>query len=799
MTPALRMPLLLLFFALMLASPAAFGRRSRHVAAQKPDDSGECLRLASRDEVLAGALLSGSLGAEGKEFGSVRLSGERSFPDDALWDLIGGPPSVPLSREKAISLLARLAQTGLFAAVEPRSRTLPGEEKAELEIALTEHPTVRSVQVRGLSEFRTEDLLERLLEVPSSREIERRLREMRDARARECPAPLPPRAWLARAEDGEVHGGVLWQGLQAALGRVTRYLRTRGYPLARLEGELTPAGEILIEVDEGHVGAVEVRGLDAHFAREVRAELGIRRGDVFSSGELYSALERVQRKWPFVRTDRRSRRSPSAPVIRLEQRPDGGVKFRSAQPFDAKPPPPPNDDDEEEDAGEPHVSEHHDWEEDDFFDVDQPERRHSRNDGDRVREQVDKQVREQVEKQVRANVRKLATRNAWYGFQGDTIVVYLKTELVRAKGQWQELLRHTPVTGFAPGLAMTFTIYDPGDRTHLMLDGAVNINTRRPSFDATGGTFLERLNAQERVDWLFGPRLRIPALGIAELGGQLHTLTDTADRWRISSIDSYVYSALLNRSDREYYRRSGFAAFLSVHLFEELTLGAEYRRDRYAPLDVPHGVWSIFNNGDTRYGSASVDEGEMGSALFRLEYHSEKTPLHRVGSMWRNSETSLVGAEPWAIGLKTLNTVEVADRSLGGIFQFTRVVSDTSLTLETGRSSTLTLRLRGAGGRDLPLQKEEGLGGWTALRGYDFKEFRGNASLLGTLQIEGRHFGAFLDLGSVRRGAAGWMDPKPSAGALFSFDGSTRAEAAWRLDGRARLVPEFRLLFSVPL
>src|SRR5207253_33108 len=121
----------------------------------------------------------------------------------------------------------------------------------------------------------------------------------------------------------------------------------------------------------------------------------------------------------------------------------------------------------------------------------------------------------------------------------------------------------------------------------------------------------------------------------------------------------------------------------------------------------------------------------------------------RVGSMWRNSETSLVDADPWAIGLRTVNTVEVADPSFGGIFKFTKIVSDTSLTVETGHADTVTLRLRSAGGRDLPRQKEEALGGWTALRGYDFKEFRGNASLLGTLQFDWRHFGIFLDAGSV--------------------------------------------------
>ena len=783
MTSTLRVLLGPLFSALVLASPAAASRHPRNVARQGPDDPGDCQRLASRNEVLAGALRSGWLGPASKdrELGSVRLSGAGSFPDDELWDLVGGSPSLPLSREAAIALVARLAQTGLFSAVEPRIRPLPGEEMAELDIALTENPLVSSVQVRGLSEFRTEDVLGRLLEVPEGREIERRRGEVRDARPRECPAPLPPRVWLARVDDGDVRGGVLWQGLRAALGRVLSYLSTRGYSLARLDGTLTAAGELLVDVDEGRVGAVEVRGLDAHLAREVELELGIRRGDVFSSGELYSALARVERRWPFLRPDRRSRRTASAPVLRLEKRLDGGVDFRSGLPLDSRPPPPGDDDEREgrDDTGEPRAP-HRSMDEDDLLgDADElasgPEKRHHR------------------------KPRKLVSGGAWYGFEGDTLVVHLHSKSSRAAVQWVELLRHTPVTGFAPGLAATLTIYDPGDRAHLLLDGAVNVNTRRPSLDATGGTFLQRLNAQERVDWLLGPRIRIPALGIAELGGQIHTLTDTADRWRISRIDSYLYSALFNRADREYYRRSGFAAFVTAHLFEELTLGAEYRRDRYAQLDVPPRVWSLFNRDDARYGSAPVDEGEMGSALFRLEYQSEKAPLHRVGSMWRNPETSLVEAEPWALGLRTLDTVEVADRSLGGIFAFTRLVSDTSLTLETGRYDTLTLRLRGAGGRDLPLQKQEGLGGWTALRGYDFKEFRGNASLLGTLQLEGRHFGAFLDVGSVHRAGAGWLDPKPSAGALFSFaDGSTRAEAAWRLDGRARLLPDFRILFSVP-
>jgi hypothetical protein len=442
-------------------------------------------------------------------------------------------------------------------------------------------------------------------------------------------------------------------------------------------------------------------------------------------------------------------------------------------------PPPGDDEDDHDDADEPPARTGKPWSDDPAEDSDELET--------------------EDERPGKKGTRRVS-RDAWYAFEGDRLVVYLMARRSRAAVQWVELLRHTPVTGFAPGLAETFTVYDPGDRVHLMLDGALNANTRRPSRDVNGGTWLERLNAQERVDWLIGPRLRIPALAIAEVGGQVHTLTDTPDRWRSSPVDSYLYSALFNRSDREYYRRSGYAVFLTAHVAEVLTLGAEYRRDRYAPLAIPGGVWSVFNTGDVPYGSAPVDEGEMGSALFRLEYRSDRVPLHRVGAMWRNPETSVVEGEPWSVGFRSINTFEVADRSLGGIFDFAKLISDSRLTLETGRTSTLTFRVRGAGGRDLPAQKQEGLGGWTALRGYDFKEFRGTGSLLGTLQIEGRHFGAFLDVGSVRQAGTGWMDPKSSAGALLCFHTkSTCAEAAWRLDGRASALPQFRLLLSVPL
>src|SRR3954469_22969220 len=241
----LHLPMLRLLFAVLMASPAAAARRTHKSAVHdSPDEAADCLRLASKDEVLAGTLLSGSLGND-REFASVRFTGARSFTDDALWDLVGGQPGFPLSRDKATALVARLAQSGLFSSVEPRSVAREEAEIPALEIDLVENARLNAVEVRGLSEFRTEDIVERLLDAPSSREVDRRLRELRDARPGECPAPLPPRAWLPRGHNDAGGARGIWQGLPAALRRAMSYLRTRGYPLASLQGELTPFGDLV--------------------------------------------------------------------------------------------------------------------------------------------------------------------------------------------------------------------------------------------------------------------------------------------------------------------------------------------------------------------------------------------------------------------------------------------------------------------------------------------------------------------------------------------------------------------------
>ena len=141
-------------------------------------------------------------------------------------------------------------------------------------------------------------------------------------------------------------------------------------------------------------------------------------------------------------------------------------------------------------------------------------------------------------------------------------------------------------------------MWDPRDRAHLTLETAFFVPLR------LGGQRIpdepEQTRRQRRLNWLLGAKAQVPSLGLAELGGQLHDFTDTLDRWRMGAIDSYIYSALLNRPDADYFRRKGAAAFATWRIGSHWLLGGEYRRDTYATLVSLSPPLSVFRRDSPR-------------------------------------------------------------------------------------------------------------------------------------------------------------------------------------------------------
>ncbi len=225
------------------------------------------------------------------------------------------------------------------------------------------------------------------------------------------------------------------------------------------------------------------------------------------------------------------------------------------------------------------------------------------------------------------------------------------------------------------------------NRAHFTLDTAFFVPLRLGGQRIPGDA--DQTSRQRRLNWLAGAKAQVPSLGLMELGGQLHDFTDTLDRWRMGAIDSFLYSALLNRPDADYFRRKGAAAFATWRLGNDWLLGAEYRRDTYATMLSLSPSLSLFRQDSPPFPNAPVTEGRFASLIGRLEYASDGTPRRQAGTLFRSPELSLISHEddwPTRPTLRSFVTLEVGHASFGGDADtdFWKLVSDSALYLPTG-------------------------------------------------------------------------------------------------------------------
>lgn len=697
--------------------------------------------------------------------GRIELHGLHWLTDAQVRAFIVAPRAdseALLSGSEVHLFLRRLARSGLFARVEPRVRVTEAPQPAVLEVHLEENPVVSAVEVNGLQDLQATEILEELLRlphhVPSKGEDEEsftatlRVDSRRGTLSivRPCTPHHPPRDWVARQERGTLHPGIFLGGVAHGLERTLKRLRDDGYMLASLSAVWSPNGKLVVTVDEGRLESIEVRGVDADIAARVHDALDLQPGTVFLRSDAKRAVKRLTSRLPFLEPadaeDSDSTRAQRARIIETRE-PDGTRAYHTQEMPRVKP-------------------------------------RH----------------REQVEFEL--NWKQFAD---WWDdvesadsitVEGKKLVVHLRPR--RPDFDVDLLPMHTQVTGFSPGLSGRLRLWDSKDRAHATVDAALTIPLR------WGGQYLpedpEGTRRQRRVNMLGGAKLQVPKMGLAELGAQVYDFTDTLDRWRMGDIDSSLYSALINRPDRDYFRRKGLTAFATWRWADDWLAGVEYRRDRYESMRSFTPPFSLFRNDSAPFPNAPVTEGRFDSVMVRMEYASNVPAAASVGSLFRTPETSLFDRDgDWEsrASLRGLLTLEVGNGpgSAGGDARFWKLVSDIALEVPTGWDTGLSLRVRTAGGHRLPEQKREALGGWTALRGYGFKEYRGDVSVLTTAEYRWSAIGLFADLGTVRADDA-WTDARLGLGASLHFGDSVRMDVAWRTDERATATPEARLLFQ---
>lgn len=218
--------------------------------------------------------------------------------------------------------------------------------------------------------------------------------------------------------------------------------------------------------------------------------------------------------------------------------------------------------------------------------------------------------------------------------------------------------------------------------------------------------------------WRYELGAKIIVLNHLAIGGSFHDLTDTQDDW-IAPLSENNLSAFFFKKDfRDYYRNKGWELFIQPKFSHNFGMRLSYAR---ALLFNMNNVtnWAVFRGGHRFRVNPQIDEGEMHSLNFLLNFDNSS-----------DLDENLRG---WFIKAKA----EIAGRSLGGDFNFDRYWFDLRRYQPLGWSSNLNFRIRfGTSRGTVPRQFLFDLGGISTLPGYDFKEFSGNRMLLTNFEYE---------------------------------------------------------------
>ncbi len=202
------------------------------------------------------------------------------------------------------------------------------------------------------------------------------------------------------------------------------------------------------------------------------------------------------------------------------------------------------------------------------------------------------------------------------------------------------------------------------------------------------------------------------------LGVEAHDITETEDEWIMPAFENSLAALFIKEDFNDFYRREGYAAYLTHHISEYLTLTGEYRKDKHLTLDR-NTNWSIFG-GDKKFReNPQITEIDYKSVVADLTLDTRNSRKYPDKGWLINVRGEFAGDE-----VKNENE------------NFERFIVEVRRYQPMGFGENLDFRFRGGTSTgDVPTHLKYDLGGFSTLRGYNFKEFENeNRMLLGNIE-----------------------------------------------------------------
>lgn len=214
---------------------------------------------------------------------------------------------------------------------------------------------------------------------------------------------------------------------------------------------------------------------------------------------------------------------------------------------------------------------------------------------------------------------------------------------------------------------------------------------------------------------------------IFEVGVEGHSLTDTPDQWIVGDEENNLAALLLRDDYRDYYSRDGASLWTALYLRSGCTdaqIRAAYLIDSYGSLDRSTN-WSLFGGDKVFRDNPPVNDGDMRSMLVSIDAHNSARQRYMI------------------TGWSAVASAEFGGKAFHGDFDFNRYIVDIRRYQPLSDYDNINIRLRASSlTGDMVLQKMFGLGGFSTLPAFAFKEFNGNRMLLANAEyvVNGKLF-----------------------------------------------------------
>jgi hypothetical protein len=344
---------------------------------------------------------------------------------------------------------------------------------------------------------------------------------------------------------------------------------------------------------------------------------------------------------------------------------------------------------------------------------------------------------------------------------------------------------YSPVDGFNPAIGFQSTLFD----------------TRRFNHTYWGGYFAYKF-AAERVGYSFGIERPFLRDSVLQVGGSVHDLTGSDDRWRLSDLEQSLVAVGFRNTFRDYYRRKGYQVHAAARPLATHEWLVAWRSEEHLSL-VNETDYGFFRDDEVFRANQPIQEGDLRSLILGYTFDTRGLAREEPGERFRRHLVdSLFGQfSERDHGARLEWTSEFAPASFDQDFDFSRHIVNARAWIETAPTRTISGRaLAGFSDGTLPPQRVFAIGGIGTVHGYSFKEAAGERMLLFNGEFRQR-FGrspfaglAFIDSGRVFQpfpgSTADWLT---GVGVGLELGGA-RIEFGWRLDD---IPSSFQVLFRL--